>query len=156
MKMQRTNWILRFRYLILLGLFMIITLVVIYFTVNSQSQSSSKIIANPDFIYNTWKIEKLYKNGKLVVNSNKYKNLFLEIHKNGTAEWTKDNRRLKFNFTITPDGNQIIFDDGMRIEEVETVFELRQNVLRFGKRTINSHYEYVFTAVDVNGPNFLE
>jgi hypothetical protein len=156
MKKLGNNWIFRFRYLFLLCFFMFAALIVVYFTTHGEGQSNSRLVTNPDFIYNTWKIEKLYKNGKLVVNSNKYKDLYLQINKNGTAEWIKGNNRLKFNFIITPDGNQIIFDDGLRIEEIETVFELRQNVLRFGKKNINSHYEYVFTVADVNGGNFIE
>ncbi|MBX9851079.1 MAG: hypothetical protein K2X86_04890 [Cytophagaceae bacterium] len=146
-------WPFKYRYLLIIA-FAVTTIIIISFTF-SFNPSKEKIITNPDFIYNTWKVEKLYRNGKLVINSSKYNNLYFQVHRDGTAEWIKGNKRLKVHVVISPDGGQIISDDGMRMEEVESVFELKQNILRFGKRSINSHYEYVMTAADVSGTNFF-
>ena len=148
------GWVLKYRYLLLIIL-VVSAIITISFAVTFSPQKKGVTI-NPDFIYNTWKVEKLYKNGKLVINSNKYNDLFFQVNRDGTAEWIKGAQRMKLSFIISPDGSQIIMDDGMRIEEVETVFELRPTLLRFGKRNINSDYEYVLTAVDVEGGNFLK
>jgi hypothetical protein len=141
------------RYLVVISL--AITVIIIISFTFSFNPNSEKIIMNPDFIYNTWKVEKIYRNGKLVINSSKYKNLYFQVNKDGTAEWIKGNKRFKIHVVVSPDGSQIISDDGMRMEEVETVFELKQNILRFGKKSINSHYEYVMTASDTKGSNFF-
>lgn len=147
------GWVFKYKYLLLIVL-VVTAIITISLAVTFNPQKDASVI-NPDFIYNTWKVEKIYKNGKLVINSTRYKDLYLQINHDGTAEWIKGSDRLKLSFVISPDGSQIIMDDGMRMEEVETVFELRPKVLRFGKRTINSHYEYVMTAVDVNKGNFF-
>lgn len=152
-KFSKTG-ILKYRFLIL-GVFILGAILIIsyVFTYNTNKEN---IIINPAFIYNTWKVEKVYKNGKLVINTNKYNNLFFQVNRDGTAEWIKADEKLKLSIIVSPNGSQIITDDGMRIEDIETVFELRQNVLRFGKRNINSHYEFVMTAVDMKGSNFLQ
>jgi hypothetical protein len=146
--------ILKYRFLFL-GVFLLAAILItsLVFTYNSNKEN---LIVNPDFLYNTWKVEKVYKNGKLVINTNKYNNLFFQVNRDGTAEWIKGDKKLKLSIIVSPNGGQIISDDGMRIEEIETIFELRQNVLRFGKRSLNYHYEYVMTAVDMKGGNFLE
>jgi hypothetical protein len=148
------GWVLKYRYLLLIIL-VVSAIITISFAVTFSPQKEGVTI-NPNFIYNTWKVEKLYKNGKLVINSNKYNDLFFQVNRDGSAEWIKGTQRMKLSFIISPDGTQIITDDGMRIEQVETVFELRPTLLRFGKRTINSDYEYVLTAVNVDGGNFLK
>lgn len=147
------GWAFKYRYLFLIVL-VVSAIITISVTVTLNSNKENVTI-NPDFIYNTWKVEKLYKNGKLVINSSKYRNLFFQVNRDGTAEWIKDDKRIKVSFIISPDGRQIIMDDGLTLEKVETVFELKPNVLRFGKRTINEDYEYVMTAVDVDGGNFF-
>jgi hypothetical protein len=148
------GWVFKYKYLFLIVLVVFsIIAVSIGITFNPKKEP---VIINPDFIYNTWKLEKLYKNGKLVINSNKYNNLFFQINRDGTGEWIKGSKKLKISVIISPDASQIIEDDGFRIEEAETIFELRPNILRFGKRTLNNHYEYVLTAVDMKGSNFLQ
>jgi hypothetical protein len=99
--------------------------------------------ANVNNIYNTWKIVKYYKNGKMVVNNHKYENLRFRVNKDGTADWIKEGYEANFPFIITKDGSQLIANNGGAIENVETIYELSQNKLRFGKRNILSHYEYV-------------
>lgn len=148
------GWVLKYRYLLLIIL-VVSAIITISFAVTFTTEKEGTTI-NPDFIYNTWKVEKVYKSGKLVINSNKYSDLFFQVNRDGTAEWIKGNQRMKYSFIISPDGTQIIMDDGMRIELVETVFELKPTLLRFGKRTINSDYEYVLTAVNVDRGNFLK
>ena len=94
-------------------------------------------------IYNTWKIVKYYKNGKLVVNNGKYQNLRFRVNPDGTADWIKEGYESNFPFSISQDGSQLIANNGGSIENVETIYELSENRLRFGKRNILSHYEYV-------------
>ena len=103
---------------------------------------------NPDFVYNTWKVDKFYKNGKLVIDNNKYSTLLFRVNRNGTAEWVKPDRTLPISFKITPDGTQIITDNGFSIEDIETIFELTKTRFRFGKRNIISHYEYVMVPAE--------
>lgn len=148
------GWVLKYRFLILIVI-VVSAIITISFAVTFNPKKESAIL-NPDFIYNTWKVEKLYKNGKLVLNNQKYEDLFFQVNRDGTAEWIKGPKRVKVSFIISPDGSQIIMDDGIRIEEVETVFGLGPKELRFGKRTINSHYEYVMSPVDVDRGNFLK
>jgi len=111
-----------------------------FFFYNNETDSGHN---NPEFIYNTWKVEKFYRNGKLVLDNNKYKTLLFRVNRNGTAEWIKPDRTLPISFKITPDGTQIITDNGFSIEDIETIFELTKNRFRFGKKNIISHYEYV-------------
>jgi hypothetical protein len=147
------RWLFKYKYLLLIVL-VVSTIIAISITITFKP-ANERVIINPEFIYNTWKVEKLYKNGKLVINSNKYHNLFFQVNRDGSGEWNKGDTKIKFNIVISPDGSQLIVDDGIRIEEVETVFELRPTVLRFGKSNINAHYEYVLTAVDLKGGNFI-
>jgi hypothetical protein len=147
------RWLLKYKYLLLIVL--VVSAIIAISIAITFNRNNERVIINSEFIYNTWKVEKLYKNGKLVINSNKYNNLFFQVNRDGTGEWHKGEQKIKLNIEISPDGSQMVVDDGMRIEEIETVFELRPTVLRFGKRNINSHYEYVLTAVDLKGGNFI-
>src|SRR6478735_4478778 len=143
---DKKSWVFNFKYPFLIVI-VVLAIIAVSFGISFSSQKE-KHISDPNYIYTTWKVEKLYRNGKLVLANEKYANLFLQVNKDGTAEWIKGKSRLKLNFKMTADGNQMVFDDGMRMEEIETVFELRPNVLRMGKRNINSYYEYVFTATN--------
>lgn len=147
------GWAFKYRYLFLIVL--VVSAIITISVAVLLNSNKEKVTINPEFIYNTWKVEKLYKNGKLVINSNKYRDLYFQVNRDGTAEWIKEDRIIKLSFIISPDGSQIITDDGLTLEKTETVFELKPNVLRFGKRTINEHYEYVMTAVDIEGGNFF-
>ena len=114
----------------------------VYFTYNIPKRTSTSEV-KLDNIYNTWKIVKYYKNGKLVVNSNRFQTLRFRINADGTADWIKEGRESNIPFSITKDGSQLIANNGGGIENVETIYELSENRLRFGKRNILSHYEYV-------------
>ncbi|HWZ22230.1 MAG TPA: lipocalin family protein [Cytophagaceae bacterium] len=129
--------------------FVILSLMVssVYFTYNIPKRTSSDNV-NLNNIYNTWKIVKYYKNGKLVVNSKKFQNLRFRVNADGTADWIKEGNESNFPFTITKDGTQLIANNGGSIENVETIYELTENRLRFGKRNILSHYEYVMVPYD--------
>jgi hypothetical protein len=114
----------------------------IYFTYNVPKRIDPNEVELKN-IYNTWKIVKYYKNGKLVVNNKKFQNLRFRVNQDGTADWIKEGYESNFPFVITKDGSQLIANNGGAIENVETIYELSQNRLRFGKRNIMSHYEYV-------------
>ena len=100
-------------------------------------------IPDREDIFKTWKLEKLYKNGKLVNDPQKFSNLKLKVNRNGTAEWIRPGNKLTINFKVNEDASQIIIDDGYTIEDIETIFELKPHKLRFGKRNIASRYEYI-------------
>jgi len=119
----------------------------VYFTYNIPKHLNPEEV-NLQNIYNTWKIVKYYKNGKLVVNNRKYETLRFRVNTNGTADWIKEGYESNFPFTITKDGSQLIANNGGSIENVETIYELSENRLRFGKRNIQSHYEYVMVPFD--------
>ncbi len=125
-------------------LFILISLMVssVYFTYNIPRSTKSDEV-NLNNIYNTWKIIKYYKNGKLVVNTTKFNTLRFRVNADGTADWIKEGNESNFPFSITKDGAQLIANNGGAIENVETIYELSENRLRFGKRNILSHYEYV-------------
>ncbi|HSZ26279.1 MAG TPA: hypothetical protein VK766_11185 [Cytophagaceae bacterium] len=132
---------LRFTLFFAFGLFSLMVSS-IYFTYNIPKRTNSEEV-NLNNIYNTWKIVKYYKNGKLVVNNNKFQNLRFRVNVDGTADWIKEGYESNFPFMITKDGSQLIANNGGAIENVETIYELSENRLRFGKRNILSHYEYV-------------
>lgn len=114
----------------------------IYFTYNVPKRTNPNEVDLKN-IYNTWKIVKYYKNGKLVVNNKKFQNLRFRVNQDGTADWIKEGYESNFPFVITKDGSQLIANNGGAIENIETIYELSENRLRFGKRNIISHYEYV-------------
>ena len=141
------SYFLQFKFVIIAA-FAIATIAMgsMFFFYNNYPADSSH--NNPAYIYNTWKVEKFYRNGKLVLDNNKYSTLLFRVNKNGTAEWIKPDRTLPISFKITPDGTQIITDNGFSIEDIETIFELKKERFRFGKRNIISHYEYVMVPAD--------
>jgi protoheme ferro-lyase len=117
----------------------------LFFAFNTDSDSS---IVNKEYIFNTWKVQKFYKNGKLVVNNKRFDELQLRINKNGTADWIRPDGKLTLSFRISPDATQIFTDDGFSIEDIETIFELKKDRLRFGKRNIIAQYEYVMVPAE--------
>ncbi len=141
------GYFLEYRFIIIMA-FALATIAMgsmFFFYDNSPINSAHN---NPEYIYNTWKVEKFYKNGKLVLDNSKYNLLLFRVNKNGTAEWIKPDRTLPISFKITPDGTQIITDNGFSIEDIETIFELKKDRFRFGKRNIVAHYEYVMVPAD--------
>jgi protoheme ferro-lyase len=117
----------------------------LFFAFNTGSEPS---ISNKEYIFNTWKVQKFYKNGKLVINNKRFDNLQLRVNKNGTADWIRPDGKLTLAFRVSPDGTQIFTDDGFSIEDIETIFELKKDRLRFGKRNIIAQYEYVMIPAE--------
>ncbi|HXA01303.1 MAG TPA: hypothetical protein VNW99_04900 [Cytophagaceae bacterium] len=139
-KIKRSKFF-RYRFVILTTV-LVMSLITgtLFFAFNTGSETS---ISNKDYIFNTWKVQKFYKNGKLVINNKRFENLQLRVNRNGTADWIRPDGKLTLSFRISPDGTQIFTDDGFSIEDIETIFELKKDRLRFGKRNIIAQYEYV-------------
>ncbi|WMJ75188.1 hypothetical protein RCC89_18755 [Cytophagaceae bacterium ABcell3] len=134
------------RYIILICFSLVsIFMASLFFTYNLDSKKQAFDTEN---LYQTWQIKKFYKNGKLVLNDPKYDNLRLKINRDGTAQWIREGESLYISFEVTPDGSQIIIDDGYTIENIETIFELSKEKFRFGKRNAITHYEYVMVPLD--------
>jgi hypothetical protein len=144
-KIKRSRFF-RYRFVILASV-VVMSLVTgtLFFAFNTDSDSS---IVNKEYIFNTWKVQKFYKNGKLVVNNKRFDELQLRINKNGTADWIRPDGKLTLSFRISPDATQIFTDDGFSIEDIETIFELKKDRLRFGKRNIIAQYEYVMVPAE--------
>jgi hypothetical protein len=145
-KIKRSRFF-RYRFVILASV-IVMSLITgtLFFAFNSGNESS---INNKEYIFNTWKVQKFYQNGKLVVNNKRFENLQLRINKNGTADWLRpDGKQLTLSFRISPDATQIFTDDGFSIEDIETIFELKKDRLRFGKRNIIAQYEYVMVPAE--------
>ncbi len=120
-------------------LFVLLTAALIF----TLTATNKKGVNNPDFIYKTWKVQKFYQNGKLVINSKKFSELKLKVNHDGTAEWIRPDGKQVLVFKVNNDATQIYTDTQTNIEDIETIFELKKEKLRFGKRNIISHYEYV-------------
>ncbi|MFL5728981.1 MAG: hypothetical protein ACJ75J_05775 [Cytophagaceae bacterium] len=144
-KIKRSKFF-RYRFVILASV-VVMSLITgtLFFAFNSGNESA---ISNKDYIYNTWKVQKFYQNGKLVINNKKYKDRLLRVNKNGTAEWLSEGGKLTLSFRISADGSQIFLDNGFSVEDIETIFELKKDRLRFGKRNIIAQYEYVMVPAE--------
>ena len=144
-KIKRSKFF-KYRFVVLSS-FVVITMIIgsLFLAFNPQKDSS---VNDSEYIYNTWKVHKFYKNGKLVINNKRFENLQLRINKNGTADWIRPDGKLTLSFRISPDGTQIFTDDGFSIEDIETIFELKKDRLRFGKRNIIAQYEYVMVPAE--------
>ncbi|ABG58029.1 hypothetical protein [Cytophaga hutchinsonii] len=133
--------LLHFRIIFLIAfLFLLFFTVAVFFTIdmgNSQSDSTRKNF------YRTWKVLRFYQNGKLVVNDKKFEELRFKINDDSTAEWIRPNSTITIRAWISPEGNQIIKEDEELLTDIDNVYEIQENKLRFGKRTLESHYEYV-------------
>jgi hypothetical protein len=144
-KIKRSKFF-KYRFVVLSSFIIMIMITGTLFLAFNPQKSSS--INEPEYIYNTWKVHKFYKNGKLVINNKRFEDLKLRVNKNGTADWIRPSGKLTLAFRINKDGTQIFTDDGFSIEDIETIFELKQDKLRFGKRNIISHYEYVMVPAE--------
>jgi hypothetical protein len=144
-KIKRSRFF-RYRFVILTSV-IVMSLITgtLFFAFNTGTETS---ISSKDYIFNTWKVQKFYKNGKLVINNKRFENLQLRVNKNGTADWIRPDGKLTLSFRISPDGTQIFTDDGFSIEDIETIFELKKDRLRFGKRNIIAQYEYVMVPAE--------
>lgn len=132
---------IRPKHLIAFVIFFVCVVMLSFFWMGFEENPSKGF--NLDYAYKTWSLKKLYQNGKSIENDEKFANLRLRINKDGTAEWIRPEKTLKMSFRFVNDGTQIIIDDGYTLENIETVFELSSNKLRFGKKNVVSQYEYV-------------
>ncbi len=132
---------LHFRIIFLISfLFLLFFTVAVFFTIdmgNSHSDSNRKNF------YRTWKVLRFYQNGKLVVNDKKFEELRFKINDDSTAEWIRPNGTITLRAWVNAEGNQIIKEDEEFLTDIDYVYEIQENKLRFGKRTLESHYEYV-------------
>lgn len=132
---------LRFRILILIALiFLLFFSVGVFFSLDT-GKSSEQI--NKDLFYKTWKVQRFYQNGKLVVNDKKFENLRFRINKDSTGEWIRPDNTLTLNIWVSEDGSKLIKEDDESMKDIDIVYEISEDKLRFGKRTVESHYEYV-------------
>ena len=133
--------------LLILFVFLTFISIAVFFSIDNGGSGTDK---NTDNIYQTWKVQRFYKNGKLVVNDTKFKNLRFRINRDSSAEWISPNKTQRLRLWVSPDGSQLIMDNGLSIEDIETVYELKKDKLRFGKRNVMSHYEYVLVPETSN------
>lgn len=136
---------LRFKHVFLIFIGFLTIVMLSFFFLGYQPPEE---LPDRENIYKTWKLETLYKNGKPIRDSKKFANLKLKINRNGTAEWIRPGNKLTINFKVNEDASQIVIDDGYTVEDIETIFELKPNKLRFGKRNIASRYEYVLVPAE--------
>ena len=133
--------LLRFRIVFLISLlFLLFFSIGVFFSIDT---GTSHTTINKDHFYKTWKVLRFYQNGKLVVNDKKFENLRLRINKDSSAEWIRPENSLKIHLWVSEDGSKLIKEDDEAMQEIDMVYEIEQNKLRFGKRTVQSHYEYV-------------
>lgn len=133
--------ILRFRILFLITLLFICFISIgIFFAFDTNTKHTA---INKENLYKTWKIARVYQKGKLVLNDASYENLRLRINRDSTAEWIRPNYTEKIIFWISADGNTLIKETEDGINDIEEVYEVNADKLRFGKRSIEAHYEYV-------------
>lgn len=131
-----------FLVVIMLTLFAGISLYVIQ---DANQNSISSIQKN---LYKTWKVERLYKNGKVVVDDKRLQDLKLRINPDSTAEWISSRHTLELKMYLSTDGRELVTNNGESIENIETIYELNDHKLRFGKKHTISQYEYVLVPVE--------
>jgi hypothetical protein len=72
----------------------------------------------------------------------------LVLYKNGTYKWVKSgNESAILPFQISSDGSEITFENGSP-ENIHKIYELGPNRLRYGQRTVSSHYEFILVPFD--------
>jgi hypothetical protein len=134
--------LLRFRILFLIVLLFLLFFSVGVFFTSDTGDSNSTI--HKEYFYKTWKVKRFYQNGKLVVNDKKFENLLFKINKDSTAEWIRPDNVLKMHIWVSDDGSKLIKQEDESLKDIDIVYEIKEDKLRFGKRTVESHYEYVF------------
>ena len=134
-------YLLRFRILFLIILlFSLFLSVGIFFSLDTGDSNST---IHKEYFYKTWKVKRFYQNGKLVVNDKKFEDLLFKINKDSTAEWIRPDNVLEMRLWVSEDGSKLIKEDDESMKDIDIIYEIKENKLRFGKRTIESHYEYV-------------
>ncbi|WP_018344339.1 hypothetical protein [Cytophaga aurantiaca] len=133
--------LLRFRIVFLLVLlFLLFFSIGVFFSLDTATSTS---LINKDNFYKTWKVLRFYQNGKMVVNDKKFENLRLRINKDSSAEWIRPDNTLTMRIWVSDDGSKLIKEDDESLKDIDVVYEIKEDKLRFGKRTVESHYEYV-------------
>jgi hypothetical protein len=133
--------LLRFRIVLLIGvLFLLFFSIGVFFSLDTGTNTSR---INKKHFYKTWKVLRFYQNGKLVVNDKKFENLRLRINKDSSAEWIRPDNTLTMHIWVSEDGSKLIKEDDESLKDIDVVYEINEHKLRFGKRTVESHYEYV-------------
>lgn len=133
--------LLRIRILLLIGfLFLLFLSIGVFFSIDTGNSKSDK---NRDNFYQTWKVLRFYQNGKLVVNDKKFEHLRFRINKDSTAEWIRADNVIKLRAWINEDASKLVKVDDELIEDIDAIYEIKKDKFRFGKRTVESHYEYV-------------
>lgn len=133
----------KFSYIIILGAALIFFTMIsfLFFPTFSASDKEDAI----RFIYKKWKVEKLYRNGEA---EDHLGDIYLNIKKDGTAEWIRRGKAFPINFRITPDQRHFVLEDPHALENLETIFELKENKIRFGKKNKYTNYEYVLVPAE--------
>lgn len=133
--------LLRFRIVFLLVLlFLLFFSIGVFFSLDTAT-STTKV--NKENFYKTWKVLRFYQNGKMVVNDKKFENLRFRINKDSSAEWIRPENTLTMRIWVSEDGSKLIKENDESMKDIDVVYEIKENKLRFGKRTVESHYEYV-------------
>jgi hypothetical protein len=134
--------LLRFRIIMLIGfLFLLFLFMGVFFSIDTGHNYTDK---NKENFYQTWKCVRYYHNGKLVVNDEKFQNLRIKINHDSTAEWIRPNGTQKYRSWINEDASELVkIDPESNIPEVDHVYEIRKDRLRFGRRNVMTHNEYV-------------
>lgn len=133
--------LLRFRIVLLLVLlFLLFFSIGVFFSLDTGTSNTS---INKEHFYKTWKVLRFYQNGKLLVNDRKFENLRFRINKDSSAEWIRPENTLKLKIWVSEDGSKLIKENDESLKDIDVVYEINVDKLRFGKRTVESHYEYV-------------
>lgn len=131
----------RFRIVILIVLlFLLFFSIGVFFSLDTATSTS---VVNKENFYKTWKVLRFYQNGKLVVNDKKFENLRLRINRDSSADWIRPDNTLSMRIWVSEDGSKLIKEDDESLKDIDVVYEIKEDKLRFGKRTVESHYEYV-------------
>ena len=133
--------LLRLRIVLLIALlFLLFFSIGVFFSLDTGTSHTS---INKEHFYKTWKVLRFYQNGKLVVNDKKFENLRFRINKDSSAEWIRPDNILAMNIWVSEDGSKLIKEEDESLKDIDVVYEIKEDKLRFGKRTVESHYEYV-------------
>jgi len=133
--------LLRFRIVLLIGLlFLLFFSIGVFFSLDT---GTSHAFINKEHFYKTWKVLRFYQNGKMIVNDKKFENLRFRINRDSSAEWLRPDNTLSMRIWVSEDGSKLIKEDDESLKDIDVVYEIKEDKLRFGKRTVESHYEYV-------------
>lgn len=135
------NLPIRFSHIFFIAVGFVSLLMISFLWIGNEDKSNKGF--NQELVYRTWKIKKLYQNGKSIEDDPKFTSLKLKVNRDGTAEWIRPGQKLVISFKLINEATQIILDDGYTVEDIETVFELTEDKFRFGKKNIATRYEYV-------------